>query len=676
MNLKDRNKISKLVISFAAVSLSLYYFWHFAFWVFSMCLLTAAAWILRGHLAASSETRKFVLKQNFIYVLVLGIETAVIMPLWVAQLSVTKKAVDENGEYPEYANSYYPYYFTYTDLGLAISFAVFHSSRGAVDFFVWLVTFTIGYSDMKELYHRLRKKISKKHDVWSTSNMHSPLIGKADSTVNRALRRNAMYCINIGILDAVTLHLEHQQRVSRVGLVDDSFVATTMMKLDEEKQAKRTAELYKNPNYREEKLRKIQFPASSVLHIPGFSFVDLEPSVFSMLRRSYGIDPRIYRTSFKIKNAADIESSGMLEKFTEGKSGSFFYFTRDFKYIIKTVTDEEERFLQKIAYRYYDHMKNNPNSLIVRFFGLHKVRLAREQRFITVVVMENIFHNTDQFKMHETYDLKGSRVGRRSVKKTSKITRQYKGTLKDLDLGDKKIHVGADSKAQLMDQMRRDVEFLVQCKIMDYSLLLGIHNHSPEEMIGRRIVREDSVGGLGDDFVAVDIQKAGEKKSCHSENDIPMTSLRERLSSDMTSGYNTRSNTLHSIENLPQNSLPDDLEGDDVIESQFQSSKEEHIAWFREDYGGLRSCSSLHPLYGEELQLHEPNAVDDQTALSVPPATYYFGIVDILQQYNLQKKLEHHVKTKITCKDKHGISCVNEREYGERFLNFMDEIFQ
>ena len=112
---------------------------------------------------------------------------------------------------------------------------------------------------------------------------------------------------------------------------------------------------------------------------------------------------------------------------------------------------------------------------------MHKVRLAKEQRFITVVVMDNIFYNTEQYKMHERYDLKGSRVGRRSVKKTSKIRREYKGTLKDLDLGDKKIHVGADSKAQLLGQLRRDVEFLIQCKIMDYSMLLGIHNHNGAE---------------------------------------------------------------------------------------------------------------------------------------------------------------------------------------------------
>ena len=622
-----------------------------------MCVLIAAFWILRGHLAASSETRKFVLKQNFFYVLVLGIETALIMPIWMAQLSVTKIRVAKlKPNYRNY-NTYYPYYFTYTDLGLAIAFAVIHSLRGTIDFFVWVVTFTIGYADFKQLRHRLRHKFSKPHEDWIIQDFHSPFV-KQDSAVNRALRKNAMYCINIGILDAVTPDVEkqlsHQITAETTGLEDDSYIDASLIQNDENQPSKDTTKCYRNPKHREQNLRKICFPtASSLLGITSFSFIDLEPSVFSLLRRCYGIDTLDYRASFRIKNAADIESSGMLEKFTEGKSGSFFYFTRDFKYIIKTVTEEEEKFLQRIAYRYYDHMKNNPNSLIVRFLGLHKVRLAKEQRFITVVVMENIFHNTDKFKMHERYDLKGSKVGRRSMKKISKIRREYKGTLKDLDLGDKKVHIGADSKSRLMEQLRRDIEFLARCNIMDYSLLLGIHNHSADEKIDREKLRSAS----------------SESENQRTEIDHDMIPLKDLQSHDpqptdsvASSGYGTRTNTIDTDLN----------EGESPVKVT-SAAAEKQIAWFRADFGGHRNSSALHPL---SLHNEWPQArAGDQGATDLPPATYYFGIVDILQEFNLRKKCEHHWKTKVACQDKHGISCVNEREYGERFLNFMDEIF-
>ena len=216
----------------------------------------------------------------------LGIETAVIVPIWITQLTVTKKRV--TARTVSLKDNYYPYYFTYADLGLAIAFAVVHSLRGTVDLFVWLGTFTIGCSDFKYLHYHFKKKFSKHPQQLIPPHICSPLI-KKDSAVNRALRKNTMYCINIGILDAVTLHMEHQIRADRVGSVRESFVAAAMMQFDEENQQKRTAELYKNPNYREQSLRKIQFPASSSLRIQGFTFVDLEPSVFNMLRNCYGI---------------------------------------------------------------------------------------------------------------------------------------------------------------------------------------------------------------------------------------------------------------------------------------------------------------------------------------------------------------------------------------------------
>ena len=208
-------------------------------------------------------------------------------------------------------------------------------------------------------------------------------------------------------------------------------------------------------------------------------------------------------------------------------------------------------------------------------------------------------------------------------------------------------------------------------------MLLGIHNHSGADNTNRALVREGSVRGRGDDFVDVEIRNgAGVHRT--GTGSSSMKSYRGRISSTKSSGYNTRTNTRTSTGDSTTEStrpLVVDEEGD-IIESQFHA-KEEHIAWFREDYGGLRSNSPLHPLYKEELQYRGPSVYFDneQNATDVPPATYYFGIIDILQQYNWRKKAEHHWKTKVTCKDKHGISCVNEREYGERFLNFMDEIF-
>lgn len=51
--------------------------------------------------------------------------------------------------------------------------------------------------------------------------------------------------------------------------------------------------------------------------------------------------------------------------------------------------------------------------------------------------------------------------------------------------------------------------------------------------------------------------------------------------------------------------------------------------------------------------------------------TYFIGIIDILQEYNTKKKLEHVYKAQILRKDPTKISAVNPVVYGDRFLDFM-----
>ncbi|RXN11539.1 phosphatidylinositol 5-phosphate 4-kinase type-2 gamma [Labeo rohita] len=51
-------------------------------------------------------------------------------------------------------------------------------------------------------------------------------------------------------------------------------------------------------------------------------------------------------------------------------------------------------------------------------------------------------------------------------------------TFKDVDFRNKmqRVYISEEEKGKLFDKLNRDVEFLVHLKIMDYSLLLGIHD--------------------------------------------------------------------------------------------------------------------------------------------------------------------------------------------------------
>jgi hypothetical protein len=61
-----------------------------------------------------------------------------------------------------------------------------------------------------------------------------------------------------------------------------------------------------------------------------------------------------------------------IEFIANSKSGQFFFYSYDGKYMIKTQTKEECVLLRDIMPQYVEHLSSNPNSLLVRFYGMHR----------------------------------------------------------------------------------------------------------------------------------------------------------------------------------------------------------------------------------------------------------------------------------------------------------------
>lgn len=158
-----------------------------------------------------------------------------------------------------------------------------------------------------------------------------------------------------------------------------------------------------------------------------------------------------------------------------GKSGSFFYFSRDYKYIIKTIHHAEHKLLRRILRDYYAHIEKYPNTLISQFYGLHRVKIPYGRK-IHFVIMNNLF--PPHRDIHQMFDLKGSTVGRDF--KEEDLENNPRATLKDLNWLRRNYHFefGPAKKRIFIEQMEHDVELLKGLKIMDYSLLVGIHDMS------------------------------------------------------------------------------------------------------------------------------------------------------------------------------------------------------
>jgi len=167
------------------------------------------------------------------------------------------------------------------------------------------------------------------------------------------------------------------------------------------------------------------------------------------------------------------------EVVSTGRSGSFFFQSEDNKYLIKTLPAEEYSMFRKLLPSYYRHLKNFPNSLLTRFYGLYKIKIGDTTLYF--IIMENLF--SSPLEIYEIYDLKGSSVNRSVVSKLEVWTPNV--ALKDRDLH-QRINIGPVLKAKLLEQLEIDCKLLESFNICDYSLLIGFHHveqniPSPEE---------------------------------------------------------------------------------------------------------------------------------------------------------------------------------------------------
>ncbi|KAF2791364.1 SAICAR synthase-like protein [Melanomma pulvis-pyrius CBS 109.77] len=347
-----------------------------------------------------------------------------------------------------------------------------------------------------------------------------------------------------------------------------------------------------------------------------FKFKDYAPWVFRHLRSTFKLDPADYLVSLTSKYI-------LSELGSPGKSGSFFYFSRDYKYIIKTIHHAEHKFLRKILKDYYNHVQENPNTLLSQFYGLHRVKIPYGRK-IHFVVMNNLF--PPHRDIHRTFDLKGSTIGRDF--KEEDLEANPRATLKDLNWLRRNLHLefGPTKKNAFIEQMQKDVKLLQRLHIMDYSLLIGIHDleRGNEENLRDKTLQVFQPGG---------------------EANEPQPNLLMRTPSKLESARKAKElrQMIKTQKPVPMDQttskMPDEL----------QDPKRNF--YFYADDGGFRAT-------------HENEQPGDEI--------YYLGIIDCLTHYSLIKRMEHFVKGLMNTESQ--ISAIPPERYGDRFVKFISGV--
>ncbi len=303
----------------------------------------------------------------------------------------------------------------------------------------------------------------------------------------------------------------------------------------------------------------------------------------------HSISPQDFITEMIISSSTIIE-----ELCSTGSSGSLFYYTRDGKFILKTISKDEYKTIKRILPSYYKHLMIYPKSLLPKYLGCYKLikKVKKKMSNVYFIIMMNIFRTPKD--IHLRFDLKGSTIGRQVLKNDAKekdikeLYGKYSYAFKDLDLErfNKLFFFSKTQKSNILTQLLQDSIFLKDCNLNDYSLLIGIHKPN---------------------FNSAYI------------NDI-------------------------ELEEIPPSKEPIKNGGELLTET------DEYI----EDEKTETNCEVLNDggVYSEDRD-----------------EIYYFGIIDILTNYNFVKKMEYALKT--VRYFSHQMSCVPPSDYQERFIQYM-----
>lgn len=197
---------------------------------------------------------------------------------------------------------------------------------------------------------------------------------------------------------------------------------------------------------------------------------------------------------------------GELRAFTEltssGKSGSFFFYSIDGKYVLKTIREDEFAFLRKILKEYHEHVKKHKQTLVPKFLSLNKIAFDHEglrrglgMNKVYFVVMNNIF--SSKYLVHERYDLKGSTFKRAFFEQGAERPddKQFRQAMKDLDFlrWQKSVDITSTQQKLMMETLKADCLFFESLGIIDYSLLVGIHFRDRDNKAPNEQSMEDSL---------------------------------------------------------------------------------------------------------------------------------------------------------------------------------------
>lgn len=248
-----------------------------------------------------------------------------------------------------------------------------------------------------------------------------------------------------------------------------------------------------------------------------FKFKEWCPLVFRNLRERFGIDEESYLLSLTKHCPLELDSPG--------RSGARFLVSYDRKFIVKTLASEEVTEMHRILKDYHQYVvERHADTLLPQYLGMYRLTVNDTETYL--VVMRNIF--SSRLVIHKKYDLKGSTVDRQA---SDKERAKDLPTFKDNDFVNDGISLPLepDQRIKLINTLEADTGFLANLNLMDYSLLVGIHDcDRPDPQVNDPFDSEEN--GVDDEDPEENVNSGA--AAAPTPPDSPMGNYERQMSAD------------------------------------------------------------------------------------------------------------------------------------------------
>ncbi|XP_046695545.1 phosphatidylinositol 4-phosphate 5-kinase-like protein 1 isoform X4 [Silurus meridionalis] len=349
----------------------------------------------------------------------------------------------------------------------------------------------------------------------------------------------------------------------------------------------------------------------------GFKMETFAGPVFASLRRSLGMTEKEYQHS--------LSSEGCYLQFiSNSKSKADFFLTNDKRFFLKTQSRREIRFLLSHLKHYMDHLEMYPHSLLVKFLGVHSIKICNRRKYF--IVMQSVFYPDE--RICARYDIKGCEVSRWTD--PAPEGSQVIVVLKDLNFEGRFITLGDalcavvycknkldQQRPWLLRQVQIDTSFLQTLNVLDYSLLLA---HQPLH-----------------------------KDERHPSLSFASLIMRTKKSLTLLSTRPVKGRSLNTSSRaavpgvVPEDDSSIQTPELDPGTSQYQIAKASQAEFGEQNDEASTVESKSAELLEFQAQNRRllPNFKNPIHVIDGPEQRYFIGIIDIFTVYGFKKRLEH-----------------------------------